>query len=82
MFFQYKPEGSEMVQEFQDDNLTATDADIVDSSSSMLPSPRERRISYPSLHFMTEITGFSPDFDYVWAYDIPPSITSIEWLNR
>jgi len=31
---------------------------------------------------MTEITGFAPDFDYVRAYEIPPSVTSIEWLNR
>ena len=31
---------------------------------------------------MTELTGFAPEFDYVRAYDIPPSVTSIEWLNR
>ena len=31
---------------------------------------------------MTEFKGFDPEIDSVKDYAIPPSITSIEWLNR
>ena len=50
--------------------------------SSMPLRDQNRQITFPSLQYMTEITGFAPDFDYVRAYEIPPAITSIEWLNR
>ena len=36
----------------------------------------------PSLDYLTDFMAFVPDFDYVRAYDIPPQVTSIEWLNR
>ena len=51
---------------------------MVDSSA---PS-RSEQITLPSLQFLTEMSAFMHDFDHVRAYDIPPSITSIEWLNR
>jgi len=42
----------------------------------------EKLIKFPCLQYLTEFTGFAPDFDYVRSYEIPPNITSIEWLNR
>lgn len=42
----------------------------------------DKQITYPYLQYLTEFTAFAPEFDYVKAYEIPPSITSIEWLNR
>ena len=37
---------------------------------------------FPCLQYVAEFTGFENEFDYVRAYEIPPDITSIEWLNR
>ena len=42
----------------------------------------DKQITYPYLQYLTEFTAVAPEFDYVKAYEIPPSITSIEWLNR
>ena len=43
---------------------------------------RDKQVHFPSLEYLTEFMAFAPEFDYVRAYDIPPNITSIEWLNR
>ena len=37
---------------------------------------------FPCLQYLAEFTGFENEFDYVRAYEIPPDISSIEWLNR
>ena len=47
------------------------------------PSARgDHQITFPCLQYLAEFTCFAPEFDYVRAYEIPPQITSIEWLNR
>lgn len=45
-------------------------------------SAREPQLHLPSLEYITDFMAFVPEFDYVRAYEIPPQITSIEWLNR
>ena len=77
VLFQYQPEGGEQLLEQQRDQTN--DVEMADSS---LRSDRNQQIKFPCLSYLTEYTGFSHEFDYVRAYEIPPNITSIEWLNR
>lgn len=49
---------------------------------SLLASNRKLVTKLPCLQYLTEFTGFEHEFDFVRAYEIQPSITTIEWLNR
>ena len=42
----------------------------------------DKSITFPYLQYLADFSAFAPEFDYVKAYEIPPSITSIEWLNQ
>ena len=83
VLFKYKPEGGESLLESRNPDLTenshgAGDIEMNDGSA----PAREQQIKFPCLQYITELTAFEPEVDYVKDYEIAPGITSIEWLNR
>ena len=76
VLFQYQPEGGEHLQEQRDQ--VNDDVEMAESTAQSV----NQNIKFPHLQYLTEFTGFAPEFDYVKAFEIPPAVTSIEWLNR